>query len=327
MRLDSTIKSKVLVTGAAGFIGSLLIEKLLLDGRFVVGIDNLSNGSLENLSIAISSENFEFHKMDCTDIVAISSVMKNVTEVWHLAANTDIITAHRNPIKDFQDCAYATFCVLEAMRIQKISRIIFSSSGSVYGALSFQSEVTERSAPLKPLSTYGAGKLASEAFIASYCNLYAIQGFIFRFGNVIGGRISHGVIFDFIHKLSQNPEKLIILGNGMQTKNYFLAKDCIDGMLFLSSLKQEEACIIINLGAQDLTNVQTIAQIVIAEMNLKDVVVQLDGAEFAWPGDQPIVRLNCYLAANLGWRCATTSDDAVRIATREILEHFSRKIK
>ena len=325
MQSESGLKSKVLVTGAAGFIGSLLIERLLSEGKFVVGVDNLSNGSIENLSIAIKSENFEFYKMDCTDVVAVTSVMENVTEVWHLAANTDIITAHGNPMRDFQDCAFATFCVLEAMRIQKVPRIIFSSSGSVYGALSFQSEVTEKSAPLKPLSTYGAGKLASEAFISSYCNLYSIQGFIFRFGNVIGGRISHGVIFDFVRKLSRNPENLVILGNGMQTKNYFLAKDCIDGMLFLSSLEHEESCVIINLGAQDLTNVQTIAKIVIDEMSLKNTVVQLDGAEFAWPGDQPIVRLNCNFATSLGWRCATASDDAVRIATKEILEHFNRE--
>lgn len=327
MQSESSLKSKVLVTGAAGFIGSLLIERLLSEGKFVVGVDNLSNGSIKNLSIATKSEYFKFYKMDCTDVVAVTSVMENVTEVWHLAANTDIITAHRNPMRDFQDCAFATFCVLEAMRIQKVPRIIFSSSGSVYGALSFQSEVTEKSAPLKPLSTYGAGKLASEAFISSYCNLYNIQGFIFRFGNVIGGRISHGVIFDFVRKLSRNPENLVILGNGMQTKNYFLAKDCIDGMLFLSSLKQEESCVIINLGAQDLTNVQTIAQIVIAEMSLKNTVVQLDGTQFAWPGDQPIVRLNCNMATSLGWRCATASDDAVRIATKEILEHFYRENK
>ena len=320
--VKSNQESRILVTGAAGFIGSLLVEKMLSMGRSVVGIDNLSNGTLTNLESARQSPNFVFHEMDCTDIDALVTAMRGIEEVWHLAANTDIISAHKNPKRDFRDCVEATFCVLEAMKLHRVPRIIFASTGSVYGAMSYANEVTESSGPLKPLSTYGAGKLASEAFISSYSNLYDIESYIFRFGNVIGGRISHGVIFDFVRKLSKNGDRLLVLGNGTQTKNYFLAKDCIDGMLHLSSRNLPERCEIINLGAQDLTNVLRIAEIVISEMKLQDTVIEIEGTEYAWPGDQPIVRLNCDKAASLGWRCNTSSDEAVRLATREIIDSY-----
>ncbi len=313
--------NKALVTGSAGFIGSYLCEFLLGQGFSVVGIDNLSNGTRENMSTCMSSDLFTFLELDACDTSAMISLMKqhDFDEVWHLAANTDIISSHKAPIRDFKDCAQATVSVLEAMRETATTRIVFASSGSVYGSLGMAGAVTEIAGPLKPLSTYGAGKLASEAFIAAYSNLYGIQSYIFRFGNVLGDRINHGVIYDFAKKLKSDTTCLQVLGNGQQEKNYFRTEDCISGMWKISRERASENCLIINLGNSTLTNVVRIAQIVIEESGLLNVDVQVEGSSLAWPGDQPIIRLDCSEANKFGWFCKVDSDGAVRQTAQELL--------
>jgi len=215
---NSGANHSILVTGAAGFIGSYVCEYLLEKNFRVIGLDNFSNGNLKNLSNLTDTPNFTFIEMDVCNTESLVQVMNehNFDEVWHLAANTDIISSHKSPIRDFKDCAEATVSVLEAMRRTNAKKIIFASSGSVYGELGRGVAVTEGIGPLKPLSTYGAGKLASEGFIAAYANLYGIESYIFRFGNVLGDRINHGVIFDFARKLKSDPTQLLILGNGKQ---------------------------------------------------------------------------------------------------------------
>ena len=286
------------------------------------GIDNLSNGNLENLQKSLTFPKFSFTKMDACETGLLISIMKenNFDEVWHLAANTDIISSHKSPIRDFKDCAQATVSVLEAMRITNTKKIVFASSGSVYGALGMGDSVNESVGPLKPLSTYGAGKLASEGFIASYANLYGIKSYIFRFGNVLGDRINHGVIYDFARKLKSDPSKLVVLGNGKQEKNYFRVDDCIDGMWQISRKEMNsESCIILNLGNSSLTNVTRIAEIVIEESKLTNVELVVEGKDLAWPGDQPIIRLDCTEATGDGWDCKVDSDGAVRQTARELL--------
>lgn len=311
---------RILVTGSAGFIGSYLSEFLLKQNFKVMGIDNLSNGSIDNMKASLASENFTFVNIDVCDTEALSSIMSenNFEEVWHLAANTDIITSHESPTRDFRDCAQATVSVLEAMRLTKLKKLIFASSGSVYGALGKKDAVKESVGPLKPLSTYGAGKLASEAFISSYSNLYGIDSYIFRFGNVLGDRINHGVIFDFARKLKTDSSQLKILGNGQQEKNYFRVDDCIFGM-WLISRKKFDSCLILNLGNSTLTNVTKIAKIVVEESKLLNVEISIEGKDLAWPGDQPIIRLDCSEATQLGWACKVNSDDSVRQTARELL--------
>ncbi len=313
---------RILVTGSAGFIGSYLCEFLVNQGFMVVGIDNLSNGSLENMHALNSTDNFSFINMDVCNTDALNLIMlhNNFDEVWHLAANTDIITSHETPIRDFKDCAQATVSLLEAMRLTKLKKLIFASSGSVYGALGKEDAVTESAGPLKPLSTYGAGKLASEAFIASYSNLYGIESYIFRFGNVLGDRINHGVIYDFARKLKSNSSQLNILGNGLQEKNYFRVNDCITGMWLISRKKFNDNCLILNLGNSTLTNVTKIATIVVEESRLLDVEITVEGKDLAWPGDQPIIRLDCSEAVRQGWTCKVDSNDAVRLTARELLQ-------
>lgn len=312
---------KILVTGSAGFIGSYLCEFLLEKGFKIIGVDNLSNGTLENMKKLTSSENFSFLNMDVCDTESLSAILTkdNFDEVWHLAANTDIISSHESPIRDFKDCAQATVSILEAMRLSKTKKLIFASSGSVYGALGKAEVVAENAGPLKPLSTYGSGKLASEAFIASYSNLYGIESYIFRFGNVLGDRINHGVIYDFARKLKANSSQLEVLGNGYQEKNYFRVDDCISGMWVISREKFNDNCLIINLGNSSLTNVTKIASIVVEESKLPNVEIIIEGKDLAWPGDQPIIRLDCSEAMRHGWACKVDSDDAVRQTARELL--------
>lgn len=317
---NSRSNDAILVTGAAGFIGSYVCEFLIEKNFRIVGLDNFSNGNLNNLKSVTGNSNFAFIEIDVCDTEKLIQIMKehDFAEVWHLAANTDIITSHESPIRDFKDCAEATVSVLEAMRQTNTKKIIFASSGSVYGELGKGLAVTEDVGPLKPLSTYGAGKLASEGFIAAYTNLYDIDGFIFRFGNVLGDRINHGVIFDFAKKLKKNPSQLQILGNGRQEKNYFRVGDCINGMWTISRISEAQ-CLIINLGNSSLTNVTRIAEIVVEESKLENVELSVQGVDLAWPGDQPIIRLNCSQALKYGWSCKTDSDEAVRLTAGELL--------
>jgi UDP-glucose 4-epimerase len=239
-----------------------------------------------------------------------------------MAANTDIIGSHEQPDRDLKDCVVATFNVVEAMRQNGIKPILFASSGAVYGQLCLENHVDEGAGPLMPMSTYAAGKIGSEAFISCYCHLYGLQGWIFRFGNVLGSRITHGVIFDFVRKLRENPNELLILGDGTQEKNYFLTEECINGMAWAFRnipMSTETPCDVFNLGTKTVTRVTEIARIVIEEMGLCGVKVEIQGTKLAWLGDQPKVHFTVEKINRLGWKCQRSSDVAVRTAVRRML--------
>jgi UDP-glucose 4-epimerase len=174
------------------------------------------------------------------------------------------------------------------------------------------------------MSTYAAGKISSESFISCYAHLYGLKGYIFRFGNVIGSRVTHGVLYDFISKLIKNPKELVILGDGMQEKNYFLTEDCINGMAWTFRnihLDNSSSSIVLNLGTSSVTKVTEIAKIVIQEMALEKITkIKVNGDKYAWLGDQPKVHLSTKKINNLGWDCKNSSDQAVRIAVKRILK-------
>lgn len=313
---------RVFLTGGAGFIGSHIVDLLLTQDYEVTIYDNLSNGRREFIERHLNNPKVSFIHADCLEFPRVLEAMKGHDLVWHMAANTDIIGSHAQPDRDLKDCVVATFNVVEAMQQQGIRPILFASSGAVYGQLCLENHVNEGAGPLMPMSTYAAGKIGSEAFISCYCHLHGLQGWIFRFGNVLGSRLTHGVIFDFVRKLRENPRELLILGDGTQEKNYFLTEECINGMAWAFRnvpMSDETPCDVFNLGTTTVTRVTEIARIVIEEMGLPDVRVKIQGTKLAWLGDQPKVHFTVDKLNRLGWRCQRSSDDAVRIAVRRVL--------
>lgn len=309
---------KFFVTGGAGFIGGHLVNKLINEGNQVTVYDNLVSGKKNDIQHFIGKPDFRFIEADLLDFEKLHTSMKGHDIVWHLAANTDIPTGNKITDLDLNNCTIATRNVLEAMKQNNIKKILFSSSATVYGDMPPVS-LAENMGPLLPISLYGAGKLACEGLISAYCHLFDLQAWIFRFSNVIGGGMGHGVIFDFIHKLNTNHRELEVLGDGNQEKPYFLVEDCIDGMsyAFQNTHNQYD---VFNLGCESFTPVKRIAQIVIEEMGLKEVKITYTGGKRGWPGDAPVVHFNINKMNKLGWHVKRSSDEAVRIAARRLLD-------
>lgn len=312
-------KKRWFVTGGAGFIGSHVVDLLVSGGCNITVYDNLSLSTDQYLVEHIAKGKITFLGKDMLDLKTLTKAMEGHDIVWHLAANTDIPSGFTKRRIDLDNDVVATCNVLEAMTKQGVRDILFSSTGAVYGE-TIKGLFAEKSGPLLPLSLYGAGKIASEAFISAYCNLFGIRAWIFRFGNVIGGRTNHGVIYDFIARLKQNPKVLQVLGTGRGEKNYFLVEECIHGMLYTYKKANEGPFpVLVNLGTDSTSKVMGIAQIIIEEMGLQDVQYEFTGTPLGWPGDQPVVLLDTSKIHNLGWYAKRTSDDAVRAATRRLL--------
>ena len=305
------------ITGGAGFIGSYLIDRLMEEDGQVTAYDNLVSGKIEWIEHHMSKENFRFIQADLLVPDALTQAIKGHEIVWHLGANTDILAGNRITDLDLKNDTIATRNVLEAMRQNDIDKIIFASSACVYGDVPLM-PLTETFGPLFPINLYGAGKLASEGLLTAYSHLFGIKVWMFRFGNVVGARMGHGVIFDFIHKLKRDPKELEILGDGNQEKNFFLVEDCVEGMLCASrnSNKQYD---VFNLGCNCTVKVSTIARIVVEEMGLKDVKFKYTGGKRGWPGDAPYVVFDTGKMEKLGWKARYVSEEAVRIAARRLL--------
>ncbi|RLI83276.1 UDP-glucose 4-epimerase [Archaeoglobales archaeon] len=301
---------RILVTGGAGFIGSHVVDKLIEMGNEVVVYDNLSSGKIEFVN-----ENAEFVRMDLVkDVDKIE--LKNFDEVWHLAANPDVRIGEQSPSKIYENNIQATYNLLEAMRKAGVKRMIFTSTSTVYG----EAEIpTSEDHPTYPISIYGASKLACEALILSYCHTFDIQSWIYRFANVIGRRSNHGVIFDFIHKLLKNPEKLEILGDGEQNKSYIYIDDCVEAMLH--GLKANEKINIFNIGSDDQIKVKKIAEIVSKAMGLDPEFV-FTGGRRGWKGDVPVMFLSNEKLKKLGWKPRYNSEDAVKMTVKDLLEEI-----
>ncbi len=310
--------SRYFVTGGAGFIGSHLVDRLVSEGNTVTVYDNLVSGKKKDIQHLIGKPNFHFIEADLLEFDTLKKSMKGHDIVWHLGANTDIPTGNKVTDLDLKNCTIATRNVLEAMRDNNINKILFSSSACVYGDAPMVA-LSETFGPLLPINLYGAGKLACEGLISSYCHLFGIQAWIFRFGNVVGGHMGHGVIYDFIHKLKKNPKELEILGDGNQEKNFFLVEDCIDGMTWAFQ-KTNSQYDVFNLGCKHSVKVSEIGKIVIEEMGFKSVKIKYTGGTRGWPGDAPYVLFNVDKMKGLGWQAKHTSAEAVRIAARRLID-------
>jgi UDP-glucose 4-epimerase len=309
---------KCFITGGAGFIGSHLAETLLKQGASVDVYDNLSTGRKDFLQSCMGSLKFNLVVGDLLDAEKLQEKMKDHDIVWHLGANTNMVVGNKNPDVDFKNGIVATFNVLNSMKNTGVKEIVFASSGAVYGDISHP-PAREDYGPLLPVSTYGAAKLAAEGLISCYFHMNDIRSWIFRFGNVLGKRMTHGVIYDLLAKLQTNTNELEVLGDGKGEKNYFLVEECIDGMIYAYSNFNRAGCEIFNLGSESTTRVSEIARIVLEETGNTYTKIRYTGGTRGWPGDQPCVYMSVDKMRKLGWSAKHTSTQAVRTAVKRYL--------
>ncbi|RLI79931.1 UDP-glucose 4-epimerase [Archaeoglobales archaeon] len=300
----------IVVTGGAGFIGSYVVDELISKGFEVVVFDNLSSGNPDYVNAKA--------KLYKIDLVKDELKLKDVEEVWHIAANPDVRVGLENPDEIYNNNILATYRVLEAMRKYDVDRIVFTSTSTVYGEA--EQIPTPEENPMHPISLYGASKLACEALIESYCHTFDIKSWIYRFANVIGKRSNHGVIYDFIMKLKKNPNELEILGDGEQNKSYIYISDCIDAMF--CGLKTKDKVNVFNIGSEDQVKVKRIAEIVSEEMGLKPKF-KFTGGKRGWKGDVPLMLLSIEKLKSIGWKPKYNSEEAVRLAVRDLLEDLN----
>lgn len=312
--------SRVLVTGGAGCIGSDLCEALLRQGREVVALDNLSSGQLEHIAPLEGDPHFRFLRGDVLDADCLHHALDGVEMVYHLAANPDVRFTDAEPDRDLQQNTLATFRLLEAMRRRGVRQLAFASSSAVYGVSPVQ-PIPETQAP-RPISLYGATKLACEAMLSAYQHLFDLRCWVFRFANVVGPKVrkkGRTVLSDFVAKLRADPRRLEILGNGEQAKSYLLSAECVSAMLHVVE-HAPAGFALYNLGCADWLSVRRIAEMVVEAMGLGHVEFAFTGTESGWPGDVPRFRLDVRALAGLGWRARHNSEQAVALAIRSLLD-------
>jgi UDP-glucose 4-epimerase len=309
---------KVLVTGAAGFIGSTVVDRLLGLGAEVVGYDNLSTGFPEFLAPAEAWKGFTFIKGDVLDGELLKKSLAGVDLVFHFAANADVRFGLLHPKKDLEQNTLATFSLLEAMRGAGVKRIAFSSTGSIYGDAAVVPTPEDAPFPLQT-SLYGASKLAAEGLIAAFCEGYGMRAWIFRFVSILGERYSHGHVFDFYKKLLADPTRLPVLGNGRQRKSYLHVQDCIDAMLLAVSRAADNVNIF-NLGTDEYCEVNDSISWITEHLGLAPKL-DYSGGERGWVGDNPFIFLDTARIKKLGWRPRLTIRDGIIATLRWLQEN------
>jgi UDP-glucose 4-epimerase len=305
--------STVFITGAAGFIGSNLVDRLLRDGKTVVGFDNFSTGQNEFLESARKNPKFQLIRGDCLDLPALTKAMAGCDFIFHLAANADVRFGLDHPGKDFQQNALASFNVLEAMRVSGVRRIAFSSTGSVYG----EAEIipTPENCPF-PIQTslYAASKLAAEGFIHAYCEGYKFEGYIFRFVSILGERYTHGHVLDFYKQLVEHPDHLKVLGDGTQRKSYLYIGDCIEAMLHVIAQGTAKAAKhhveFYNLGTDEFVQVNDSIGYICGALGLKPKL-EYTGGNKGWVGDNPFIFLDTKKIRATGWKTTLTIEQGI----------------
>lgn len=310
----------ILVAGGAGFIGSHLIDALLSEEHSIICADNMVLGNTDNIAHLKENKNFVFIKCDLSKQENTDFIFEkyNIDMVYHLAANSDIQKGALQPEIDFYDTFMTTRCILESMRKFNVKKLFFASTSAVYGEMC-DVNLKETTGGIKPVSYYGGAKLASEAMIYSYCSMNDLKVVIFRFPNVIGPRLTHGVIYDFVKKLRSNPKKLQILGDGTQCKPYLHVFDLVNGiMMFTREIKQGAE--VYNIGVKSATTVTRIAEIVRDKMGLKNTSFEYTGGDRGWKGDVPKFEYDISKIIDAGWRPTMSSDEAVETTVEEVLK-------
>ena len=290
---------KILVTGAAGFIGSNLVDRLLADNHEVTGFDNFCTGQIEFLAAALRCPQFRLERGDLLDTDALGRAMDGIDLVFHMAANADVRFGTQHPRKDLEQNTIATSNVLEAMRVRDVRKLAFPSTGSVYGEPSIFPTPEDAPFPVQT-SLYAASKLAAEGMIQAYCEGFGMQAHIFRFVSILGERYTHGHILDFYKQLLEHPDHLDVLGDGKQRKSYLYVQDCVDAMLL--ALDRAEAPVnILNLGTDEYCRVDDSIGWICERLGVSPRL-QYAGGERGWIGDSPFIFLDCRRMHGLGWQ-------------------------
>jgi UDP-glucose 4-epimerase len=300
--------SHYIVTGAGGFIGSNLVDRLLSNQHTVLGIDNFSTGQRSFLNDALKNPNFKLMDLDVLNLNKLKATFSEGGTVFHLAANADVRFGTNHTYRDLEQNTIGTYNVLEAMRANGIKNIGFSSTGSVYGESKIIPTPEDGPFPIQT-SLYGASKAAGEGLISAYCEGFGFQACIFRFVSILGERYTHGHVFDFYRKLKKDPTQLDVLGNGKQRKSYLYVQDCVDAML-LAMQKAQEKVNIFNLGVDDYCEVNDSIGWINQELNVSPLI-KYSGEERGWIGDNPFIFLDTKRIQALGWKPKLTIQEGV----------------
>jgi UDP-glucose 4-epimerase len=325
-----TQNSIYLVTGGAGFIGSHLVDSLLADSttKEVRVLDNFSSGRREHLEQHRNDPRLKISALDLLDLEKIAPHFAGVDQIFHLAANPDARWGIENTRLDLEQETIATYNVVEAMRRHKVTQIILSSSGTVYGDVG-TTVTRENLGPCLPVSLYGAGKVASEALITAFCATFGLRAVILRFGNIVGDRTTHGAIYDFIKQLAKNSAELKVLGNGLQSKPYVYVRDLVGAVIFAG-----KKCAGLDAGKFDVfnvapdggTSVRFIAEELVAQLAFKGRTKIVYGTTAGgWPGDVPQSRMDASKIGKAGFILPRSSDEAVRFAIGRIIEWLPQR--
>lgn len=310
---------RTLVVGGAGFIGSHLCERLLKAGHSVACVDNFSLGTKANIIHLTPEQGFHLYEQDVTNRVELQNIFdrERPEYIFHLAANSDIQASALNPDVEYRNTYRTTYEILCCMREYDVKKIFFASTSAVYGDK--RGIVLDENTPgLAPISYYGAAKLGSEALISAFSYMNDIQALVFRFPNVIGSRLTHGVIYDFVKKLEKDSSSLQILGNGRQTKPYIHVTDLIDAVIKFMDV-QHSGVELYNVGVSGETSVTGIADMICKAMQLSGVKYQYTGGESGWKGDVPRFSYCIEKIHRAGWTAKHTSDEAVQKTIQEVL--------
>ena len=307
------------VTGCAGFLGSHITNKLLIDGHEVIVLDNLSTGKIEFLKDAFFCNSFDFFQGNVLRYQDMKMLMKDTNIVFHFSANADVKNGTKNTSKDLSENTIATYKVLEAMRVNNIKKIVFMSTGSVYGN---HPDVPIKEDATFPIQTslYGASKLACEGLIEAYCEAFDMQCWIFRLTSILGERYTHGFCYDFYHQLRQHPKYLDILGNGTARKSYLYIKDFVNGVI-TGITKSNDKINIFNLGNLENMTVAYAAKMVTKYMNL-DPQFNFGETDTGWIGDNPMTILDISKILGLGWYHSTGIVESIRITIEDLEKRY-----
>jgi UDP-glucose 4-epimerase len=312
---------KAFVTGAAGFIGSTLVDRLLADGVSVVGWDNFATGQEKFLENAGPNPSFRMVRGDNLDLPALTAAMSGCDTVFHLAANADVRFGTEHPRKDLEQNTIATFNVLEAMRANGIRKVAFSSTGSVYGEAATIPTPEDAPFPVQT-SLYGASKVACEGLLAAYGEGFGFECYVFRFVSILGERYTHGHVFDFYRQLREHPDRLRILGDGSQRKSYLYVQDCISAILHVMARETAKGAPqgtqIYNLGTAEFVQVKDSIRIICETLGLKPQL-EFTGGDRGWIGDNPFIFLDTQKICATGWKPSLTIEQGI-VSTLRWLE-------